>query len=526
MAQTRPAPSKTAKPSLSPSLKRLLDTIQADESVQNTADAETRQSLESVESEISQATYDDVWERMRQGYRLDSREHPKINRELRQFSKHPRYLDLIQDRARPYIHFILNELEKRDMPMEIALLPAIESAFQPFAYSTGRAAGLWQFIPSTGRSYGLKQNRWYDGRRDIVASTRAALDYLKRLNEMFDGDWDLTLAAYNAGAGTVQKAVRSNRANGKAIDYWSLQLPKETSRYVPRLLALSRIFANPHTYGVTLQKIPDEPYFRTVKLDSRIDLKIAAKLSGLSLDEFQLLNPGFTRLVTPPDGPHKLHLPLDKADGFLTQLSELSQEKRLGWSQYKIKQGDSLSLIAQNHAISVEDLKEANQLQGNTIRAGRHLVIPGSSKTAKTSTKIAQTNKTRNQNRRRDNAARQYVVKRGDSLWSIAQAHNVNHLLLAKWNDLTPNTPLQPGQKLIIRTAKQTTELLSSLNLPVTPKPNQVSYEVQEGDSLYRIAERFSVTIPELKKWNSLPGELLQPGQQIKLYLVSEQQTL
>ena len=522
MAQPRPASTHNSKPSLSPSLKRLVETIQA----QDMEDAEARQSLETVESEINQATYDNVWERMRQGFRLEPNGHTRISRELRQYRNQTNYIDLIQERARPYIYFILNELEKRDMPLEIALLPAIESTFHPFAYSSGRAMGLWQFIPSTGRSFGLKQNNWYDGRRDVVASTRAALDYLKRLNEFFDGDWELALAAYNAGAGTIQKAVRKNRANGKPTNYWSLQLPKETSRYVPRLLALSRIFADPEKYGLTLQQIPDEPYFQTVKLDTQIDLKLAAKLAGLSLEELQLLNPGYKRQVTPPSGPHKLQLPLDKAQGFRTQLAALPEEKRLRRSHYKIKKGDSLSLIAQHHSVSITTLKEANNLQTNTILVGQRLVIPHSNDPSADSKQASQNRKSRNRNKRLEKASQQYVVQKGDSLWSIAQAHNVDHLMLAKWNGLTVHTPLRPGQKLIIRAVKASGDLVSSADLNTQPKPSQVSYEVQDGDSLYRIAERFSVTIPELKKWNSLPDELLLPGQRIKLYVANEQQTL
>jgi membrane-bound lytic murein transglycosylase D len=522
MASASPPTANTPKPALSPSLKRLVETIQTEDPAQNSAEAEARKSLESAESEISRATHDDVWERMRQGYGLELSERPRVNRELHQYRKQANYVELIQERARPYIHFILNELEERDMPMEIALLPAIESTFQPFAYSSGRAMGLWQFIPSTGRIFGLKQDYWYDGRRDVVASTRAALDYLKRLNEMFDGDWELALAAYNAGAGTVQRAVRRNQAKARATDYWSLQLPQETSRYVPRLLALSRIFADPEKYGLNLQTIPDEPYFQTVKLDSQLDLKLAARLAGLSLDELRLLNPGFKHLVTPPEGPHRLRLPQDKTQGFIDQLAALPAEKRLSWTRYMIKPGDSLSVIAQHHGVSVQAIKETNKLRGNLILAGQRLLIPESDQQSVTDTGVSQNNQSRNRPKRRDSAPRHYVVQKGDSLWSIAQAHKVNHLLLAKWNDLSLDTPLQPGQRLVIRSG----DLLSSVDLTSAPESSQVSYEVQEGDSLYRIAERFSVTIPQLKKWNALPGEFLLPGQRLKLYVSDEQQTL
>jgi membrane-bound lytic murein transglycosylase D len=503
-----------------------METIEVEEPAQNAADAEARRSLESLESEIYQASFDDVWERMRQGYGLDPSKHPRVIRELRNYRNQANYIELIQERARPYIHFILNELEKRHMPMEIALLPAIESAYQPFAYSSGRAMGLWQFIPATGRSFGLEQNSWYDGRRDVVASTRAALDYLKRLNEMFDGDWALALAAYNAGAGTVQRAVRRNRQNARPTDYWSLKLPRETSRYVPRLLALSRIFANPESYGISLRKIPDESYFQTANVDAQLDLKLAARLAGLSLDDLRLLNPGFKRLVTPPDGPHDLLLPLDKTQGFLTKMAELPTDKRLRWTRYKIKKGDSLSVIAQDHQVTVAALKEVNKLQSNTILVGHLLVIPRSGDPSLSPEPHPQTGKSRSRQRRNDPLPQRYVVRQGDSLWSIAQAHNLDHRLLAKWNDLALDRSLQPGQELTIQARQTGADLLSSANLAAGPEPSPISYEVQEGDSLYRIAERFSVTIPELKKWNALPGEFLLPGQRLKLYVKAEQQTL
>jgi membrane-bound lytic murein transglycosylase D len=468
----------------------------------------------------------DSWERMRRGFSLGASRHPKVLRELNRYRNHPEHLGRIQERAKPYIHFILNELEARQMPMEIALLPAVESAFQPFAYSPGHAAGIWQFIPSTGRSYGLKQNWWYDGRRDIVASTQAALDYLKRLNQRFDGDWELALAAYNAGAGKVLRAIRKNRAAAKPTDYWSLDLPRETRNYVPRLLALSQIFAEPEAYGIRLQVIPDEPYFETVDIESQLDLTLAAEMSELSLQELFQLNPAFNRWATDPDGPHRLHLPLDKVEGFVEQLDQLPDEKRVRWKRYKIRRGDSLSVIAQRHRTSVQALKQVNQLRSSKIRAGRHLMIPVSAKHPDAASASAQQPKpaTRKQ---ADKGTSRYVVKHGDSLWSIAIEHGVRHQALADWNAIAPHETLHPGQELVIRTRKMEDATLSKLDLPVTDAQSLVSYEVRPGDSLYRIAERFRVTVNELREWNSLSDKYLQPGQRIKLYVdVTDQQTL
>ena len=221
----------------------------------------------------------DIWERIRQGYQLSTAnvENPRVQQELKWYASHPAYLERVEERAGPYLFFIVEEIDKRGMPMELALLPVVESAFRPFAYSPGRAAGIWQFIPSTGKMYGLKQNWWYDGRRDVISATHAALDYLQSLAKQFDGDWELALAAYNSGAGRVRSAIRRNKKKGRSGDYWSLDLPRETEGYVPRLLALSQLVADPERYGNTLSAIPNEPYFEAVNIETQLDLAMAAQ---------------------------------------------------------------------------------------------------------------------------------------------------------------------------------------------------------------------------------------------------------
>jgi membrane-bound lytic murein transglycosylase D len=234
---------------------------------------------------------DNIWDRLFKGYTLHKPYNKRFAREYNWYRKHPQYFKRVQERAEPYLHFILEEAEKRSMPTELVLLPVVESAFQPFAYSPGRAAGLWQFIPSTGRMYGLHQNWWYDGRRDVMASTRAALDYLQSLSKQFDGDWNLALASYNAGAGNVRRAIRKNKKKNLPTDYWSLKLPKETMTYVPRLLAISQVFANAHEIGLTLKPIANEPQLAEVRIDNQIDLAKAADMAGLTIEELYQLNP-------------------------------------------------------------------------------------------------------------------------------------------------------------------------------------------------------------------------------------------
>ncbi len=468
----------------------------------------------------------ELWSRMRDGYRLAVPQNRRIVRELEWYSRNPGYIQRIQERSQPYLHFILEEIEKRDIPSEIALLPAVESAYRPFAYSPGRAAGMWQFIPSTGRQFGLKQNWWYDGRRDIVASTHAALDYLQALSRQFDNDWELALAAYNSGAGTVRNAIRHNEKRGKSTDYWSLKLPDETSAYVPRLLALAEVFRNPQQYAVTLLSIPDEPYFTTVDIQSQLDLALAAEMAELPIQELYLLNPGLNRWATDPDGPHKLSLPLDKVETFLEKLEALPAEKRLTWKRYRIKQGDSLSVIARKHGTTTSVLKKVNKLGGSSIRAGKHLLIPVSSKSLDKYTYSAKQRKNAIQNRSHSGHKRVYRVKPGDSLWKIAKAYSVSHRKLAAWNGIAPGDPLKPGQKLVIWVNKAPASELSLLNIQPSGTQSRLHYKVRRGDSLSGIAQRFKVSVTDLKRWNTLDSKYLQPGQKLKLYVDVTEQTL
>jgi membrane-bound lytic murein transglycosylase D len=468
----------------------------------------------------------DLIGRMVSGFSLATPTNKRVTQELNWYRSHPGYIQRIQERAEPYLHFILEEMDKRDIPGEIALLPAVESAFRPFAYSPGRAAGMWQFIPSTGRYFGLKQNWWYDGRRDVVSSTRAALDYLKRLNKQFDGDWELALAAYNSGAGTVRNAIRRNKKRGKSTDFWSLKLPDETSAYVPRLLALSEVFRHPGDHGITLLKLPDEPYFTTIDIGSQLDLALAAEMADLPIQDLYLLNSGFNRWATDPEGPHRLNLPLDKVEDFVAALEKMPPEQRLSWKRYKIKKGDSLSVIARHHKTTAKLLRKINKLRGNNIRAGKYLLIPVSSKSLDHYVYSAEQRKANIQNRPRQGNKLFYVVKPGDSLWKIARNYNVSYRKLAKWNGMAPSDPLKAGQKLVIWTGRTVTADISPLDLQPSGTQSSLHYRVRRGDSLSRIAQRFNVSVSDLKRWNTLRGKYLQPGQRLKLYVDVTEQTL
>ncbi|MFV9616452.1 MAG: transglycosylase SLT domain-containing protein, partial [Gammaproteobacteria bacterium] len=288
-----------------------------------------------------------IWPRIYAGFQLPSDiDHPSLQTQINWFAKHPEYIQRVMQRADPFLYYILEEAEKRNLPTELVLLPIVESAYQPFAYSHGRAAGIWQFIPSTGRLYGLKQNWWYDGRRDIYASTQAALNYLENLHKLFKGDWMLALAAYNSGSGTVQRAIKRNKKLNRPTDFWNLKLPKETRAYVPKLLALKEVIANPEKYSVSLRCIPNAPGFKQVKTTAQIDLALAAELAEIDLKTLYNYNPAFNRWATDPDGPHSLLLPANSAEIFEKNYLSLPAEKHLRWSRHKIKSGETLSHIA------------------------------------------------------------------------------------------------------------------------------------------------------------------------------------
>lgn len=471
------------------------------------------------------APVEDVWQRIRNGYGLPGHDNERVTAELRQYARLTDYWARISERAAPYLFHIVEEVEARDMPLELALLPIVESAFQPFAYSHGRAAGIWQFVPATGRHYGLDQNWWYDGRRDVLAATDAALNYLTYLGEMFDGDWLLALAAYNAGEGTVSRAITRNENAGRPTDYWSLDLPAETMAYVPRLLAISELVAAPATHGIALTPIPNEPVVEVVDLDRQIDLALVTELAEIEMDLLYALNPGYNRWATAPEGPHRLLLPREQADRFRERLAEVPQDEWMRWQRHQVASGETLGEIANRYHVTVSTLQAANDLDGHVIRSGSHLMVPMASRpdSAYSQTADARRNATQSVSRS-GRERRNHVVQSGESLWSIAQGYGVSVRQLARWNDTAPKDVLSIGDQLAVWTDRSTSaETASAGGVTATGTPpserlQAVTYTVRQGDSLYRIAQRFGVGVADLRQWNELPeGVYLQPGQEIRM---------
>lgn len=463
----------------------------------------------------------DLWQRLRAGFVLDHDVNNKrVQDQLNWYASHPGYIDRVVERGSRYLHYILDETERRGLPTEFALLPVVESAFDPFAYSHGRAAGLWQFIPSTGKYFGLTQSWWHDDRRDVVEATNAALTYLDRLAKRFDGDYTLALAAYNSGGGTVSSAMRKNRKRNKSQDYWSLDLPRETRHYVPKLIALAKIFDNPEQYGITLPALEDEPYFEIVETGSQMDLAQAAELAQVDVDEIYLLNPTYNRWATNPDGPHRLLVPKDNAEIFRAALAEIPRSERVSWRNYKVQSGDSLSTIARKFSTTPSVIQQVNKLNSDLIRVGQRLMIPSASKGSDAYALSASQRLERKQDRKRDGNKVRYTVRSGDTFWDIARDHRVSVREVAAWNGMAPGDPLIPGKELVIWSKTAQASVASASSSRGKAMVRKVGYRVRKGDSLSTIANRFSVNVRDIASWNDLnTSRYLQPGQSLVLYV-------
>jgi membrane-bound lytic murein transglycosylase D len=386
------------------------------------------------------APIDDLWQRIRYGFAIPDLDSPLVDEKTRYYAARPDYMQRIFDRSRLYLYHIVEEIEKRGLPSELALLPMVESAFNPMAYSRAHASGIWQFIPGTGRRFELEQNWWYDGRRDIVESTTAALDYLEKLYEMH-GDWHLALASYNWGENAVTRAIAKNRAAGKPTDYASLPMPAETRHYLPKLQALKNIIANPEPFGIDIGPIPNQPYFATVTKLRDIDVQLAARLAEMPVQEFIALNPGFSRPVIRAAVTPRIVLPADKVDVFHDNLEAYGDKSLVSWNTYYPKQGETFESIAKRHGMTVGQLKEVNGIAPRNKTPPRLLVVP-SKETSVRKLPIMYAPPIPVTTRRIFHS-----VKPGETLSSIANKYRVSVEDLKRWNGVAKATA---GRKLAV----------------------------------------------------------------------------
>ncbi len=470
----------------------------------------------------------DLLERLRGGFELDDVDEPAIDAQANWFANHPDFLERTFGRSELWLYYIVGQLEQRNMPRELALLPVIESAFEPYAYSSARAAGLWQFISDTGRRFGLKQDWWYDGRRDPIEATRAALDYLQALHDEFNGDWLLAVAAYNCGEMAVTRAVERNQRAGKPTDFWHLKLPSETRGYVPELLAMRRLVANPAHYGLEFSHILNEPYFVPIATGGQIDLEVVAKVAGISTEDLYTLNPAFHRWATDPTGPHRLLVPVDAAEGLEQTLAQLTPDQRMRVEHYTVQRSDSVATIARRFETKPEVIRQLNDLGPNDrLVVDTSLRVPSSTivlpeKVARAAMLFDSPVRLRRHHRGVRPDIR--VVRRGDTLYGIAQRLGTDVHTLAQANGLRPGDRLHAGQRLHVGSGASSARATNAASIAVASSDGsrRVTYTVRRGDTLYSIARLLQVTVLELVGWNGMTGaHNIKPGQTLVAFVRS-----
>lgn len=491
------------------------------------------------------APSDDLWSQVRDGFQLSPAKERRSVRIWTQFyATHTKHLNLSLKRARPFLWHVVQQVDQRHMPTEIALLPIVESGYDPTAKSYAGASGMWQFMPGTADHMNLPRDWWYDGRNDPIASTDAALNYLQSLAQRYDGDWLLALAAYNAGPGRVDNAIARARAAGESTSYWDLELPQETTEYVPQLLALRRIMKAPARFGVDWPQLANRPRTRLVELPCQTGIKIAARMLDMSETDLRRLNPGMRRWASDPSGHGQLLVPAGKATAFSKKLAHTDSAQLSHQPTHVVKRGDVLGRVAKANGVSVAALRQANKLRGDTIHVGQTLTIPrpGGQQQAPAAEptqtyvvqagdslwRIAQRYSVSVASLRQANggqaaslqpgdtlsipgaakpaAPSTYVVQSGDSLWSIAKDNKVSVADLRRWNRMSDNTPLRPGTSIALD----------------GPAPLPDYYEVESGDSLWSIASRFSMQVATLRSLNDLASHsTIRPGERLRLQPIS-----
>lgn len=431
-----------------------------------------------------------VWEVLRQEFGLNHEAHrPEVQQQINWLKSHPQYIQKLA-KSEPYIYHIISEIQKRNLPGELALLPMIESAYNPFAYSSAGASGLWQIMPLTGREYGLRQSWWYDSRRSISQSTRAALSYLIYLNKFFNGNWTLTIAAYDAGEGSVARSVKRINKNSHNAYFWSLSLPRETREYIPKLFALAEVIEHPHKYNIKLPDIEHRPYFKEVNIGGQLDLDKAAKLAGVSYQSLINLNPEYNRSTTAPGDTHKLLIPVHKVEAFKRNLADLPIQNRVTWKIYKVTNGESIQSVATKNNTSLKQIKELNKLQSTSIRNQQFLLVPKKHE-AHQNIKFAELVKYKVI----------HIANEHDTLQSLQKKYNVSNEDLIRWNDrLKISKDLFPGQTIVIW------------------KTNNKKYTIKSGDSLSQIAYDNNISVNDIIKLNpNLDKNNIKPGQTIDI---------
>lgn len=471
-----------------------------------------------------------MWDIVRSEFSLPHyEENPEVQEQIEWFLNNQDFLLRAATRAGPYLYYISQQVRKRHLPAELVLLPMIESAYNPFVYSSAGAGGIWQMMPGTATGYGIKQNWWYDGRRDVIASTKAALDYLVYLGDFFDGNWLLAIAAYNTGEGNVLAAIRRNIRDGRNRDFWSLPVHPQTREYVPRLLALASIIANAEKYQIEFPNVSNAPYLAQIDMGGQIDLQHAATLAGMSLKELKQLNPGYNRERTDPSGPFKIVLPIQNVAQFSENLTRSPTSERVHWDHYNVKSGDTLLAIANKFDTTVATLRQMNSLKHDNLKPGTQLSVPQSAPditksilaSAPKQTVVASSKKPANKPIIREKSIPSnttpyalqpgdtlYMVRKGDNFQKIASHFHINLKTLLQANNYKTVRPVTVGQQLVIPTHQNKTQKYQLA-------PGDTVYMVRIGDTLDKIAKKFNTTSPAIRVANLMTNNNIQEGDRL-----------
>ncbi|MGJ8668210.1 MAG: LysM peptidoglycan-binding domain-containing protein [Oceanococcus sp.] len=450
------------------------------------------------------AAAEDFWQWLTPQMTLSQIQHPEIDRWEARYRRRHLELEVILEDGKDFLYPLALAVADRDMPLELALLPIIESHLDPAAVSGSGARGLWQFLPKTAKHLGLKQDWWHNESADFHRSTQTALDYLDYLHDRFGG-WLLSLAAYNAGEGRIWSLMKSNRKRGKTMDYWDLPLPPQTQVYVPKLLGLARVLRDPQ--HVQLPKVAMRRTLTRLQTPMALDVAQIAKMANISIEQVYRFNPQWLRWGMPPTPPHALYLPVESSKVFRSALVKLDKSAGRSWHQHKVKSGESLSAIAQEHATTAQLIRQLNALSGDAIHPQQQLYLAQGSAEIDAATRQAVRRRTRLDFAPRPLSAGLHRVEPGESLWSIARRYGSSVKALQRANQLNRRSALVPGQLL------QTASI---------DQRQRITYTVKAGDALSLIAQKYSVTVSEIQKWNQLDSATIRPGQKLKLRLSAQ----
>jgi len=459
-----------------------------------------------AESWIHHTSEYNIWDRLRDNFRIpDEQIQNNATQNYRKwYEKHPEHLNTVIENAQPYLEYIVSQVEEKDLPGEIALLPFIESNFDPFAYSHAGATGLWQMMPGTASGYGININWWFDGRRDLIESTDKALNYLTYLGDFFNENWLLAISAYDSGEGNVRKAIKKQR-NKQEFNFWDLNLPKETKSYIPKLLAIKEIISNPEDHDIILPEVTNDPTFVMFEVNHQVDLNELAKMTGLDIKEIRKYNPGFRRNVTHPDIRSKILIPIKSKNIASSHFNKIknSKYKKPQWVRYNVKNGDTISQLAVDFESETNAIKAANKLKDYNLKIGQHLMIPTKTIDLKKINKMPQVDLNITQDTIPGPKLKVHVVENGDTISTIAQKYKVTMSEIEFWNKIGPYHKLVPGDEItmwINRIAEKAS-----------------TYKVKSGDSLIKIAKRHNMTVKKLKNINNLHSDIIKLNQVLRV---------